>query len=101
DVETRPLRQRCDRGLRGQLDAGFTQLCVRFPIGIQISDGRAGRALHPRKTRVDTALALVVEDTEVVGDGREPLVDGVASEQETMLRARGEHAVRLLGAERD
>ena len=47
------------------------------------------------------ALALVVEDAEARGDRRKALVDGVAAEEQAVLRPGGEHPVRLLGAERD
>src|SRR5205085_8720620 len=54
-----------------------------------------------RHARVDAASALVVEDAETIGDWRQALVDGVASEEQAVLRAGGEHPIRLLGALRD
>ena len=80
DVEVGALEQPRDR-----LVLGLEHRRVR----------RLARAAHPLDARVDAALALVVEDAEAGGDRREALVDGVASEEEAMLRARGEHPIRL------
>ena len=89
---------------RAIVDFSFS---VTFAAASQASVSRSGvtrrfrripRPLHPRDARVDAALALVVEDAEALGDRREALVDGVAAEEEAVLRARGEHPVRLLGA---
>ena len=61
------------------------------------STARRIRAMRASMRR----FALVVEDAEALGDRREALVDGVAAEEQAMLRAGGEHPVRLLGAEGD
>ena len=53
---------------------------------------------HAIDTRIDATLPLVIEYAQRVGNRGKTLVHRIAAEEQAVLGARGEHAIRLFGA---
>ena len=100
EVEVGALHQPRDRRLLVQR---------RRSLRSQASVSRSGsarfrrirRPLHARDARSTRRLRSSSRMPSRSGDRRQALVDGVAAEEQAVLRAGGEHPIRLLGAERD
>ena len=73
----------------------------REPDQVKILSGVLVDETTGQQVTTGTPIALVIENAQSICDRRESFVNRIASEKQTMLRARGEHSIRLFGAERD